>query len=103
MDMYDQFVGMVAAGRHMEPDAVRALADGRAYTGRQALKLGLIDAIGDEQDAKAWLETDKGSAQTSAGGRHFDHRLGRPRADRASSRPIVDVLVENPDFPKCYA
>ena len=49
--MYDQFVGMVAAGRHMDPDAVRALADGRAYTGRQALKLGLIDAIGDEQDA----------------------------------------------------
>ena len=60
MDMYDQFVGMVAAGRHMDPDAVRALADGRAYTGRQALKLGLIDAIGDEQDARLWLETDKG-------------------------------------------
>jgi protease-4 len=60
MDMYDQFVGMVAAGRHMGPDAVRALADGRAYTGRQALKLGLIDAIGDEQDARTWLETEKG-------------------------------------------
>jgi protease-4 len=60
LDMYDQFVGMVAAGRHMEPDAVRALADGRAYTGRQALKLGLIDAIGDEQDARTWLETAKG-------------------------------------------
>jgi protease-4 len=59
MDLYDQFVGMVAAGRHMEPDAVRALADGRAYTGRQALKLGLIDAIGDERDAQAWLETAK--------------------------------------------
>jgi protease IV len=60
LDMYDQFVGMVAIGRHMEPDAVRALADGRAYTGRQALKLGLIDAIGDEQDARDWLETAKG-------------------------------------------
>jgi protease-4 len=60
LDMYDQFVGMVALGRHMEPDAVRALADGRAYTGRQALKLGLIDAIGDEQDARTWLETEKG-------------------------------------------
>jgi len=60
MDMYDQFVGMVATGRHMDPDAVRALADGRAYTGRQALKLGLVDAIGDEQDAKAWLEKAKG-------------------------------------------
>jgi protease IV len=60
MDMYDQFVGMVATGRHMEADAVRAVADGRAYTGRQALKLGLIDAIGDEQDARVWLETEKG-------------------------------------------
>jgi len=59
MDLYDQFVGMVAAGRHMTPDAVRALADGRAFSGRQALKLGLIDAIGDEQDARAWLETEK--------------------------------------------
>ncbi|MSP00141.1 MAG: signal peptide peptidase SppA [Acetobacteraceae bacterium] len=60
LDMYDQFVGMVAAGRHMEPDAVRVLADGRAYTGRQALKLGLIDAIGDEQDARKWLQAEKG-------------------------------------------
>ena len=38
MDMYDQFVGMVAAGRHMDPDKVRQLGDGRAYTGRQALE-----------------------------------------------------------------
>ena len=58
-DMYDQFVAMVAAGRKMTPEAVRALADGRPYTGRQALKLGLIDAIGDDYDAKAWLEASK--------------------------------------------
>ncbi len=55
MDMYDQFVNMVAEGRHMDPARVRELADGRAYTGRQALKLGLIDAIGGERDARAWL------------------------------------------------
>ena len=53
MDMYDQFVGMVATGRHMDPARVRELADGRAYTGRQALKLGLIDAIGGEREARA--------------------------------------------------
>src|SRR5215472_7754101 len=35
LDMYDQFVGMVASGRHMDPTKVRELADGRAYTGRQ--------------------------------------------------------------------
>jgi protease IV len=60
LDLYDQFVAMVAKGRHMTPDAVRALADGRAYTGSQALKLGLIDAIGDERDARAWLRKTKG-------------------------------------------
>jgi len=59
MDMYDQFVEMVATGRHMDPDKVRQLGDGRAYTGRQALKLGLVDAIGGEQAARAWLATDR--------------------------------------------
>jgi len=60
MDMYDQFVGMVAAGRHMDPARVRELADGRAYTGRQALKLGLIDAIGGEREARQWLAAEHG-------------------------------------------
>jgi protease-4 len=59
MDMYDQFVGMVASGRHMDPDKVRELADGRAYTGRQALRLGLVDAIGGEADARAWLAAER--------------------------------------------
>jgi protease-4 len=62
MDMYDQFVGMVAAGRHMEPARVRELADGRAYTGRQALSLGLVDAIGGEPEARTWLASTKGVA-----------------------------------------
>jgi protease IV len=60
MDMYEQFVGMVASGRHMDADRVRELADGRAYTGRQALKLGLVDAIGGEHDARQWLAQNKG-------------------------------------------
>ncbi|HBK04795.1 MAG TPA: signal peptide peptidase SppA [Acetobacteraceae bacterium] len=59
-DMYDQFVGMVAAGRHMDESKVRSLADGRPYTGRQALDLGLVDAIGGEREAKAWLVSAKG-------------------------------------------
>jgi protease-4 len=57
MDMYDQFVSMVAAGRHLDPDRVRALADGRAYTGRQAQALGLVDEIGGEAEALKWLQT----------------------------------------------
>jgi protease-4 len=55
-DLYDQFVGIVAAGRHMDPARVRTLADGRAYTGRQAKALGLVDEIGGDREAKLWLE-----------------------------------------------
>jgi protease-4 len=58
-DLYDQFVQMVASGRAMPVERVRELADGRAYTGRQALKLGLIDAIGGETEARAWLASAK--------------------------------------------
>jgi protease-4 len=58
-DMYDQFVAMVAAGRKMPVEKVRQLGDGRPYTGRQALAVGLIDAIGGERDARQWLATEK--------------------------------------------
>ncbi len=59
-NLYAQFVAMVAAGRHMSIDAVKALADGRPYTGQQALKLGLIDAIGGMGQARAWLASARG-------------------------------------------
>jgi protease-4 len=54
-DLFDQFVNLVAEGRHMDPARVRLLADGRAYTGRQALKIGLVDEIGGDDQAQAWL------------------------------------------------
>jgi protease-4 len=50
-DMYIQFVEAVAAGRKMEISDVRALADGRVFTGRDARQRKLIDATGDFQDA----------------------------------------------------
>jgi protease IV len=59
-DMYNQFVAMVASGRHMDPAKVRQLGDGRPYTGQQALQLGLVDAIGGEHDAREWLAKAKG-------------------------------------------
>jgi len=43
---YDQFVEKVAAARHMTPEAVDAIAQGRVWTGRQAKGLGLVDALG---------------------------------------------------------
>ncbi len=54
-DLHAQFVAMVAEGRRMDPARVRELADGRVFTGREALALGLVDALGGEAEARAWL------------------------------------------------
>jgi len=54
-DTYEQFVADVAAGRARQADSVRALADGRVYTGRQALAVGLVDTLGGLQDAVQYV------------------------------------------------
>jgi protease-4 len=48
---YARFVAVVAEGRHMPEDRVRALADGRVFTGVEAHKLGLVDEVGYLEDA----------------------------------------------------
>ena len=52
-EIYDHFVYTVSAGRKMETSKVRAIADGRIYTGRQAKNIGLVDELGDYYDALA--------------------------------------------------
>lgn len=46
-DVHDQFIQAVAEGRKMPVEQVRAIADGRIYSGNQAKKVGLVDDIGD--------------------------------------------------------
>ena len=57
-DMHGQFISAVAEGRKLKMDDVKKLADGRVWTGQQALPLKLVDQIGDfrvavEETAKA--------------------------------------------------
>ena len=54
-DIFNMFIDMVVVRRKMDKEKVRKLADGRIYTGRQAVKNGLIDAIGGEKEALNWL------------------------------------------------
>ena len=49
---YGQFVRVVAEGRSMSEEAVRAFADGRVFSGEQAKTLGLVDELGDEEHAR---------------------------------------------------
>ena len=50
-NIYDIFKERVIQGRELSPEAVENLAQGRVWSGKQALKLGLIDDLGDLQDA----------------------------------------------------
>jgi protease-4 len=50
-DVYEQFIEDVAAARDLGVDEVRRMADGRIYTGRQALELGLVDELGGLEEA----------------------------------------------------
>jgi protease-4 len=50
-NVHEQFIKAVAEGRRMHIDNVRKIADGRVYTGEQALKLGLVDELGNLEDA----------------------------------------------------
>lgn len=54
-DMHGQFVDIVAEGRRMPREKVEALANGKIYTGREAVANGLVDELGDMQAAHAWL------------------------------------------------
>ena len=62
MDSYAWFKGLVKDRRQFDDAALARVADGRVFTGRQALELKLIDSIGDEKAALEWLEKEKGLA-----------------------------------------
>jgi protease IV len=57
IDSYDQFVQAVASGRKMPIETVKKIADGRIYSGRQALKLGLVDQLGGYDTAMDLLQS----------------------------------------------
>src|SRR5256712_5705752 len=72
-DVLGQFVDAVARGRGMPPARVRALADGRIYSGSQALSQGLVDRLGglDAATRLAWEDA---------------HETGEPRVERVRAR-----------------
>ena len=57
MDSYDWFVGIVDERRPLSRAEVLAVADGSIFTGRQGLQRKLVDSLGGEEQAIAWLAT----------------------------------------------
>ena len=70
-EAYDQFVGIVAEGRHMKERKVRKLADGRIYTAKQALENGLIDQIASYEEATAEIQR---QVRSSAAVKSIEHK-----------------------------
>ena len=60
MDSYSWFRGMVHERRGLDGQSLDNVSDGRVFTGRQALDLKLVDALGFEQAAVDWLVKTKG-------------------------------------------
>lgn len=58
-DSFDQFLGLVRERRKLADEQVRTISDGRVVTGRQAKLLGLVDEIGGQDEARAWLAREK--------------------------------------------
>lgn len=59
LDSYGWFKGLVKDRRRLDDAQLAKVADGRVFTGRQAVPLKLVDAIGNEKSAIAWLEKEK--------------------------------------------
>lgn len=74
-DSYAWFRDLVRVRRTLEGEALTQVADGRIFTGRQALKLRLVDQLGDEKDALRWMEGARGVAKD------LPVRQWQPRSD----------------------
>jgi protease-4 len=78
---YQQFVQTVAEARSLAVEAVKSFADGRIFTGQQALELGVVDRLGTEEDARRWaaqlvdLDPDKTKCYTLEERKPFLTRL----------------------------
>jgi protease-4 len=101
-DIYTWFLEVFAERRGLSLEVARGLADGRAYTGRQALALDLIDDIGGEREALQWLAETHGIPSDTPildldreddPGTFFDLITGLTKKTLLSERLRLDGLI----------
>lgn len=83
-DYHEYFVELVAKHRKMNINDARHIADGRVYTGRQAIEHNLVDQIGFEDDALAWLQAE----------RNIDSKLKIKKYKLKQKMHFIDSLFE---------
>ncbi len=74
-DTYDWFRGLVGQRRNLTPEQLAAVSDGRVHNGRQAVTLRLVDELGGEREAQAYLERERKVAKD------LPIRTWKPRRD----------------------
>jgi protease-4 len=90
-DSYAWFRGLVKDRRSMDDATLQTVADGRVFTGRQAVGLKLIDQLGDEKTAVAWLVAQK---KVGAGVPVRDFKLAPRFGDMTFLRATASVALE---------
>ena len=85
-DVHGQFIEAVAEGRQLSPDSVKLFADGRVFSGRQALALRLVDKMGTLEDA---INLAAGMAGLKEKPKIFRERKKKPT--------LFDLLVKGVD------
>lgn len=80
-NMHNQFVSIVAEGRKLSLEKAEALANGKIFTGQEALSLGLIDELGGQEEAVEWLANKVGIPSNS--------KLYTKPADRLKMMDII--------------
>jgi protease IV len=95
-DSYAWFKGIVQDRRHLTDTELQMASDGRVFTGHQAVDLKLIDEIGDERTALAWLDKEK-NIDTKLPVRDYDlhSRFGDLTFLHAAALAILDAVGLN--------
>ncbi len=92
-DSYAWFRGLVKDRRGMDDATLQTVADGRVFTGRQAVGLKLIDQLGDEKTAVAWLVAQKKvGADTPVRDFKLTPRFGDMTFLRATASVALDAI-----------
>ena len=92
-DSYAWFKGLVKERRGMDDAQLEKVADGRVFTGRQAIDLKLVDQLGDEKTALAWLVEQKGvKKDLPVRDYKLSPRFGDLTFLRAATSVVLDAL-----------
>ncbi|MCP5369984.1 MAG: signal peptide peptidase SppA [Rickettsiaceae bacterium] len=81
---HEYFIEQVSISRHIPKEQVRIIADGKIFSGKQAVQLGLVDIIGSYEDAANWLHSQK----------NISKKLEIVDIELKSKEKLIDLLLD---------